>query len=301
MRIIGFVNRKSLLKIFFIVLLITTDIMLLMSCSPSSHPEDLTSVFDSNQVESLSTNGTNDPDTIRNPDGDYLPLALLKEVHVMLVRWGVVCNYYSIEGLHPDVTDFMEVECEILKSYTGTFADIQAPSGNIELLVPAFFSERIQYNCLALVFYADYFKEMTCIGTDNQRIVKDGWALIPGEYFHFSHPVDWPYYDWFLLDVFDIENGIIRIHREQLFFITQEGFVFQDEQETGNEDRPDKFESNLRSVSLLYYEIPIQIHFSKKISIKDIPKFKDGMTLVEFDRLLEIALAPPVESARPDP
>ena len=86
MRIIGFVNRKSLFKIvFIIVLLITTDIMLLMSCSPSSHPEDLTSVFDSNQVESLSTNGTNDPDTIRNPDGDYLPLALLKEVHVMLV------------------------------------------------------------------------------------------------------------------------------------------------------------------------------------------------------------------------
>lgn len=230
-----------------------------------------------------------------NNEREYLPPHILGDVHIMTVQWGVTENYYSIPGLHPYVTDFLEVECEIIKTYDDTFVDTPSPSGRINLIVPEFFSERIAYNAQALVLFARHFTDLTCTGTDNTRTLKDVWVLVPDEY----HPLDKPYTESFLLDVFDVESNVIKIDRKQLFAISSDGLIiYPDEGKKYAVDHVSGKEigCRLRAVNLLHEEIPIEIHISKKLKLTDIPVFRDGMTLNEFDSLMSIAMTPPEDT-----
>jgi len=271
-----------------IVLLLVTILFFCSSCSPCANQ-----TYYSSKVES-ETGVPSIPDstTLQNTNasiGEINPYPssadLLSRAHVMIIEWESVQSRVENKDWFPFITDFLEVKCRIIKTYDGTFDDTQAPSGSVNLIVPEYYSDSIRYGAEAIVL-TEYYPRLPLTENDGTEVEKAAFVLIP----EYSFPEKENYYMPFLLNVFYIENGTIRIDLNQMFSFCNGNFCFPENQNVFPVDPESGHElPYLQNTVALMFEIRLILH-SKGIVV---PEFRNGITLEEFDGLMEAALTQP--------
>ncbi len=280
--------RKAGVYVDTVVILLVIAFLFCASCSPYANQTDISSDVESETgVPSIP-----DSTTLQNTNASIgeihpypSPADLLSRAHVMIIEWESVQSLVELKDFHPFISDFMEVKCRVIKTYDGTFEDTQAPSGIVTLIVPEFFSDSIRYGEEALVL-TEYIQRLTFSYNDGTEVVKPAFALFPDYSFLEKNLYNMP----FLLNVFYIENGTIRIDLNQMFSFCNGNFCFPENQNVFPVDPESGHElPYLQTTVALMFEIRLILH-SKGIVV---PEFRNGITLEEFDGLMEAALSQP--------